>query len=72
MRTAGMVVIVGLLLALAAGLQQVRESRYGTPAEIAGGDGRSVLAIERGGELIRRLDPDFAIDPGDGVWVGAV
>jgi hypothetical protein len=34
MRTAGIVVIVGVLMAVAAGLQGVRERRYGTPAEV--------------------------------------
>src|SRR6187551_2328965 len=34
MRTAGVVAIVGMLVAAAAGLQSVRETRYGTPPEV--------------------------------------
>lgn len=40
-----------------------------TAAEVALAEGRAVLAVERGGELIRRIDPELRIDPGDAVWL---
>ena len=51
MRTAGIVVIVGLLMAVAAGLQQVRESWYGTPAEVEASlyvSGRTLSSLTKG------------------------
>jgi len=43
-----------------------------TPAELAAADGRAVLAVQRGTEIIRRVDPEFRIDAGDAVWICAV
>lgn len=43
-----------------------------TPAELAAAEGRAVLAIERGSEVIRRIDPGISLEPGDLVWVCAV
>jgi Trk K+ transport system NAD-binding subunit len=42
-----------------------------TPFDIAG-DGRTVLAIERDGALLRRIDPDDPIRSSDRVWLCAV
>ena len=43
-----------------------------TPAELAAAEGRAVLAVQRGGEILRRIDPELRIDTGDAVWVCAV
>lgn len=43
-----------------------------TPADLAATDGRAVLAVQRGGEIIRRIDPDLRIDAEDAVWICAV
>jgi Trk K+ transport system NAD-binding subunit len=43
-----------------------------TPAEIAAAEGRTVLAVQRGSEILRRVDPELRIDAGDAVWVCAV
>ena len=43
-----------------------------TPAELASAEGRAVLAIQRGGEILCRVDPELRIDAGDAVWVCAV
>jgi Trk K+ transport system NAD-binding subunit len=43
-----------------------------TPAELAASEGRSVLAVERGGELLRHVEPGFRIAAEDVVWVCAV
>ena len=40
-----------------------------TPAELSAAEGRAVLAIQRGAEIIRRIDPDLRIDAGDAVWI---
>ncbi|MGZ5444126.1 MAG: potassium channel family protein [Thermoanaerobaculia bacterium] len=40
-----------------------------TPSELATAEGRAVLAVQRGAELIRRVDPQFRIDAGDAVWI---
>ncbi len=40
-----------------------------TPADLAASDGRTVLAVQRGAEIIRRIDPDLRIDAGDAVWI---
>jgi Trk K+ transport system NAD-binding subunit len=45
--------------------------RNRTAAEISG-EGPIVLAVERGGEMIRSVSPELRIDEGDGVWVCAV
>jgi Trk K+ transport system NAD-binding subunit len=42
-----------------------------TPYDLAG-EGRIVLALERDGGLIRRVDPELAIGAGDRVWLCAV
>jgi Trk K+ transport system NAD-binding subunit len=43
-----------------------------TPAELAEAEGRTVLAIQRGGELIRRIEPAIILESGDFIWVCAV
>lgn len=43
-----------------------------TPADLARTEGRAVLAIERNGELLRRVDPESRISAEDVVWVCAV
>jgi Trk K+ transport system NAD-binding subunit len=43
-----------------------------TPAELAAAEGRTVLAVQRGSEILRRVDPELRIDAGDAVWVCAV
>lgn len=40
-----------------------------TPSELATAEGRAVLAVQRGAELIRCVDPQFRIDVGDAVWI---
>ena len=40
-----------------------------TPAELAVAEGRTVLAVERGGALLRRFDRDEPIAAHDRVWV---
>lgn len=51
----------------------VEGSQYAgrTPYEIAR-DGRTVLAMERGGEVVRRVDPEVRIEAGDRLWICAV
>jgi Trk K+ transport system NAD-binding subunit len=43
-----------------------------TAAELARSEGRAVLAVERGGEIIRRIEPELQIGADDRVWVCAV
>jgi Trk K+ transport system NAD-binding subunit len=35
-------------------------------------DARIVLAVERGGAILRRVESDFRVEPGDSVWMCAV
>lgn len=42
-----------------------------TPVELAA-DGRPVVAVQRGGAVVKRLDRDFRIAHGDTVWICAV
>ena len=43
-----------------------------TVSDLAARDGRTVLAVQRNGALLRDVPPDFRIDAADGVWVCAV
>ena len=43
-----------------------------TPSELASAEGRTVLALQRGADVISRVDPDLRIDSVDGVWICAV
>lgn len=43
-----------------------------TPADLAAREGRTVLALQRGGETIRRIDPAIILEAGDFIWVCAV
>lgn len=43
-----------------------------TPSELAAAEGRAVLAVQRGAEIICRVDPELRIDAGDAVWICAV
>jgi Trk K+ transport system NAD-binding subunit len=43
-----------------------------TPMDLARTEGRAVLAIERSGEILRRIEPELRMAAGDAVWVCAV